>query len=244
MTHAELGSLYAVLDLPGSASFDEAKLAYRDLVRIWHPDRFANDARLRRRCEEKLKSLNDAFGRIEKAVQMPILKAAPPRPAPPAQGPLQPFLHRGKWGYIDASGCVSIPQVYDSAAEFSEGLAAVSRDGAFGYVNQEGSLAIDLRFAAAGPFREGLALVRFGRYGFIGRDGEWVIKPRFEAALDVSEGLAAVKMDGKWGVLDTRGQWVVYPRFDELNAFESGRALAREGSRCFVVFSNGEVRPV
>ncbi|MDX1983084.1 MAG: WG repeat-containing protein [Bryobacteraceae bacterium] len=244
MTHADLGAFYAVLELPAGAPFDEARSAYRDLVRVWHPDRFANDVRLRRRCEEKLKVLNDAYHRIEKAQQSPACATPVKRQPAYANSSLSPFLHRGKWGYVDARGCVCIPQVYDTAADFSEGLAAVSQNGAFGYVNSQGSLAIDLRFSSAGPFSEGLALVKFGRYGYIGLDGEWVIKPRFEAALDIREGLAAVKMDGKWGILDTRGQWVVYPRFDELNPFESGRALAREAGRCYAVFRNGEVRPV
>lgn len=35
--------------------------AYKDLVRVWHPDRFSGDPRLRRRAEEKSKRLNVAY---------------------------------------------------------------------------------------------------------------------------------------------------------------------------------------
>ena len=40
---------------------DEARRAYRDLVRVWHPDRFAGDPRLRSRAEERVKLLNTAY---------------------------------------------------------------------------------------------------------------------------------------------------------------------------------------
>ena len=39
---------YAVLDLDPSASPAEVQQAYRDLVKVWHPDRFAHDSRLQR----------------------------------------------------------------------------------------------------------------------------------------------------------------------------------------------------
>jgi curved DNA-binding protein CbpA len=40
---------------------EDAKQAYKDIVNVWHPDRFANNPRLRQRAEEKLKSANIAY---------------------------------------------------------------------------------------------------------------------------------------------------------------------------------------
>ena len=34
---------------------------YRDLVKVWHPDRFGSDPRLRSKAEEKLAQINDAY---------------------------------------------------------------------------------------------------------------------------------------------------------------------------------------
>lgn len=238
---------FAILEIPGTASLQDARLSYKDLVRIWHPDRFQTDERLRRRCEEKIKRINAAFAAVETALasaapwQTP--QARTPRPPQP-ESPLQPVLLRGKWGFADRQGSVRIPAVYDSASEFNEGLAAVSQGGAFGYVSRDGSLAIDLRFSAAGRFSEGFAMVRFGRCGYINRDGEWAIKPRFEAGLPFCDNVAAVKVDGKWGLIDRAGLWVMLPRFDEMREFESGRALAGEGARSYWVYTNGEVRPL
>ena len=37
------------------------KEAYRDLVKVWHPDRFGSDARLRQKAEDKLKQIINAY---------------------------------------------------------------------------------------------------------------------------------------------------------------------------------------
>ena len=51
----------ALLELDHCSSVEEARRAYRDLVRVWHPDRFSGDPRLRDRAEEKVKQLNLAY---------------------------------------------------------------------------------------------------------------------------------------------------------------------------------------
>ncbi len=55
----------AVLGLGPEASQDEATAAYKDLVRVWHPDRFQSDERLRGRAEEETKKINDAISRLK-----------------------------------------------------------------------------------------------------------------------------------------------------------------------------------
>lgn len=52
---------FTVLDLDRDASPDEARRAYKDLVAIWHPDRFTGNPRLRQKAEEKLKEINRAY---------------------------------------------------------------------------------------------------------------------------------------------------------------------------------------
>lgn len=49
-----------ILHLPKTASPEEIKSAYRDMVRVWHPDRFGNDERLRQKAEEQLRLINEA----------------------------------------------------------------------------------------------------------------------------------------------------------------------------------------
>jgi hypothetical protein len=54
-----------VLALRPGASSVEMKEAYRDLVKVWHPDRFGNDSGLRQRAEEKLKQINQAYAVLQ-----------------------------------------------------------------------------------------------------------------------------------------------------------------------------------
>ncbi|GAB4381671.1 MAG: hypothetical protein Kow00121_40770 [Elainellaceae cyanobacterium] len=52
---------YRVLDLQSGASIGELKESYRDLVTVWHPDRFVNNPRLHKKAENKLKSINVSY---------------------------------------------------------------------------------------------------------------------------------------------------------------------------------------
>jgi hypothetical protein len=50
-----------VLELRPGATANEIKEAYRDMVKVWHPDRFGNDLRLRQKAERQLKLINEAY---------------------------------------------------------------------------------------------------------------------------------------------------------------------------------------
>ena len=50
-----------ILELETTTTLREAKRAYKDLVRVWHPDRFQNTPRLKQKADEKLMEINLAF---------------------------------------------------------------------------------------------------------------------------------------------------------------------------------------
>ena len=52
---------FEILELNSAASITEVKQSYKDLVNIWHPDRFSNNPRLKQRAEKKLKEINRAY---------------------------------------------------------------------------------------------------------------------------------------------------------------------------------------
>ena len=72
---------YVVLGMPPGASMEELKTAYRDLVKVWHPDRFAGNPRLQRKAQEKLKEINLAYERLQSRSTSPA--STPPPPPPP-----------------------------------------------------------------------------------------------------------------------------------------------------------------
>ena len=63
MNHS-LERCYEILGLDNQASAHEVKAAYRDLAKVWHPDRFAHDPRLQQKAQDKLKEINDAYERL------------------------------------------------------------------------------------------------------------------------------------------------------------------------------------
>lgn len=57
----DINRFFEILELDPRATLDEAKQAYKDIVNVWHPDRFSDNPRLRRKAEEKLKEANRAY---------------------------------------------------------------------------------------------------------------------------------------------------------------------------------------
>jgi len=57
----DIRQCFDVLELDSNASIDDAKQAYKDMVNIWHPDRFSNNPRLKQKAEDKLKEINEAY---------------------------------------------------------------------------------------------------------------------------------------------------------------------------------------
>ena len=54
-----------ILGLKPNASEEEVNQAYRDLVNVWHPDRFVANPRLQKKAEEKIKEINAAYEYIK-----------------------------------------------------------------------------------------------------------------------------------------------------------------------------------
>ncbi len=52
---------YKTLGVRPGTSLQQVKHAYRDLVKVWHPDRFSHDPRLQHKANEQLKAINDAY---------------------------------------------------------------------------------------------------------------------------------------------------------------------------------------
>ena len=104
---------------------------------------------------------------------------------------------------------------YDRLSLFSEGYAAVCKNGKWGYIDKTGQEVIPCKYDQANPFHEGLASVRISYdsgYGFIDTTGREVIRHRPEIAMpgEFSEGLVVVKnlFNDHFFVLDKEGRKV------------------------------------
>ena len=99
------------------------------------------------------------------------------------------FERDGKRGFYNLNtDKVLVAANYTHAWFFSEGLAAVEKDGKIGFINMKGALVIPHKFIHRTNdrpdivFRNGLCVMANGngQMGVIDRKGEWVVKPQYE----------------------------------------------------------------
>ena len=201
----------ATLDLEPGASLEEIRTAYRDLAKVWHPDRYQHESeRLRKRAEEQMKRITRAFE---------VLTGFAPEPAQSSRAPM--VMDFGKrWGYVNETGATVIEPQFDEAREFAGPLAAVKINGKWGYVNLTGFLQVNPLYDSAGDFSEGLAAVEWhGRWGYIDASGAFAITPRFQDAGPFESGTAEVRLGARRGRVNRSGE----VQFDP---FSAGRHIA------------------
>lgn len=78
---------YGVLGLAPGATPDEVKTAYRDLVKVWHPDRFSDNERLREKAQRQLQLYNEAYERLRDLPTAVPAEVAMPSVVTPPDGP-------------------------------------------------------------------------------------------------------------------------------------------------------------
>ncbi|HLW78897.1 MAG TPA: J domain-containing protein [Terriglobia bacterium] len=83
---------YSLLGLEPGATLEELKRAHRDLVKVWHPDRFNDDPPLQKKAQEKLKEINEAYEQL-----LPDALSAEADPMPEPQLRPRPFAPEVRW---------------------------------------------------------------------------------------------------------------------------------------------------
>jgi hypothetical protein len=96
-----------VLGLDSSASDNEIEKTYRVLVKVWHPDRFQSDAKLKEAADEKLKSINAAYTFLSSARADRTRKRAAKKSGMPSAGQ-QPAARPQRGAFLDSALAISI----------------------------------------------------------------------------------------------------------------------------------------
>ncbi|NJK56646.1 MAG: DnaJ domain-containing protein [Pleurocapsa sp. SU_5_0] len=65
-----IAQYYAVLSIDSAASSETVKQAYRNLAKIWHPDRYVHDPRLKAQAEIEIKKINQAYAAIKSYLEL------------------------------------------------------------------------------------------------------------------------------------------------------------------------------
>jgi nucleotide-binding universal stress UspA family protein len=60
-----IDQLRHLFELSRNFTHNELDQSYKDLVQVWHPDKYAHNPRLQQKAEEKLKEINGAYGLLK-----------------------------------------------------------------------------------------------------------------------------------------------------------------------------------
>lgn len=118
------------------------------------------------------------------------------------------FARKGKRGYINRfTGEIVIPETYSRAWVFSEGLAAVEKDGELLFIDHSGKVVIDKDFQVYSDnpryaFQKGYCIIMNpvnGKMGLIDRNGNWALEAVYDNMFN-NEGFWQVEKDGCTGL--------------------------------------------
>lgn len=118
------------------------------------------------------------------------------------------FARNGKRGYINRfTGEIAIPELYTRAWVFSEGLAAVEKNGELLFIDHSGNVVIDKDFQVYHDnpkyaFKNGYCMIKNpidGKMGLIDRAGNWVLDAEYDNLFN-NEGFWQVEKDGLVGL--------------------------------------------
>ena len=169
------------------------------------------------------------------------------------------YATSGKRGYINANtGEIIIDAKtndYNKAWIFSEGLAAVIKDGKIGFIDSDNKVVIPFQYDYSNRiriwgfgylFHDNYCIMtnKEGDFGLIDTTGKWVIEPKYDEIWTPNEnGYRIIIDDGKYGVLNSRCD-VVYPvEYTYIYILSDGFILTKDGKRWQVDFEGNIVQP-
>lgn len=116
------------------------------------------------------------------------------------------FCSDGKRGYYNSyTGKIVVLAQYRRAWIFSEGLAAVQKNGMIGFINRNGEVVIPFRYPYHGnPLSE-----------FVFDNGHCIV----------------ADTTGKCGVINSEGEWVIQPKYDNIDAYDEYVIVSSAGVR-------------
>ena len=74
----EIHNAYQMLELPDGAGWTQVQKSWRELMKVWHPDRFPHNPDLQREAEERTKQINNAYDILKRYLKDGDI----PRPRP------------------------------------------------------------------------------------------------------------------------------------------------------------------
>jgi hypothetical protein len=102
MDESQISAYLELFDLPDTFTEAQLKQAYHDLVQVWHPDKHSHNERLRRKADEKMKEINQAYEVLQSRLVNGVFRferflgrrgSKTPKPGPPGGHDPSPAAH-------------------------------------------------------------------------------------------------------------------------------------------------------
>lgn len=149
-----------------------------------------------------------------------------------------------KFGYIDETGKLIIPYIYDDADDFSDGMANVVKNGKTGYIDITGKLVIPFKYESGKSFMYGYARIPDGEIGFYidKNDKKVVIKNTSPYARtdEFKNGLIRISVNGRHGFVNTKNEIVIPADYDRDPKFADGIIIASKENIYYAFDTTGK----
>lgn len=144
---------------------------------------------------------------------------------------------------------------YEAVHGFTEGLAAVMKNGKLGFIDKSGKLVIPCRYTVSlNGFRKdykrqffkfinGVTAVKIAPnkgWNVINKQGKMILKRNYQYLRVITPTQILAKLNNKWGILSLEGKALIPIQYDKAKPFRNGIALVRKGRRLFYVNKEGE----
>ncbi|MCL1858952.1 MAG: WG repeat-containing protein [Oscillospiraceae bacterium] len=116
-----------------------------------------------------------------------------------------------KYGFIDKSGEIVIPMIYEGATPFEYGLAAVYGGNKSGVIDTTGDFVVELIYdSVRSIIGEGKIIIaeKNTKYGLLNNKGEVILAFEYDNIISGGnrgqDNLLSVRKDGKWGIIEIK----------------------------------------
>jgi hypothetical protein len=148
-----------------------------------------------------------------------------------------------KHGYVDNTGKVVIPLIYDNIYDFQDGLANVQLNKKHGLIDKTGKIIIPLIYDRIYNYSDNLyCIVLNGKSGLIDKTGKIIIPIIYDKVYNFSDDLhCIVELNEKRGYIDKTGKIIIPPIYDEINKFHDGLSKVELNKKQGLIDTTGKI---
>lgn len=171
---------------------------------------------------------------------------------PEGKDTLTVFSEEGKRGYVNLlTGKIMIPEHFERAWLFSEGVAAVIQDNKLGFINTKGEIAIPFRFSYnpdIAPkidflFKDGYCTApgENGKYGLIDKKANWILSPEYDYITNPVKGYRVVEKEKHYGVIGPKCQPVIPIQYNWIKVTNDGFLIMKDDIQYLLSFDGKNI---